>query len=39
MSRNKDNLFRQSRAWKQGVIHSVAMAGRNEYFKPAVVPW
>lgn len=36
---DKHNLMKQTRGWKQGVIHGVSMLPRNEMWKPDSVTW
>lgn len=37
-ARDKGNIFKSSRGWKQGVVHSVDMLPRNMMWKPDNVP-
>ncbi|CAK8994487.1 unnamed protein product [Durusdinium trenchii] len=34
----KGNLFRQTTAWKTGVVHNITMLPRNQMWKPSVSP-
>lgn len=35
----KGNLFRQTTAWKTGVVHNITMLPRNQMWKPSAVLW
>ena len=34
ISRSNSNFFKQTKAWKTGVIHQVPMLARSDMFKP-----
>ena len=36
---SKNNVIRQTRGWKQGVVHGVSMLQRSDYWKPEAVSW
>lgn len=38
-SRDKTNQFRESKLWKQGIVHNISMLSRNQMFKPEVSWW
>ena len=39
ISRNSGNLFKQTKGWKTGTIHSVPMLARNSMYKPDMATW
>jgi hypothetical protein len=36
---DKANVLKQTRGWKQGVVHGVAMLPRNQLWKPESAAW